>query len=123
MNGDVPAEVIAPARDASASDSASTTDPASSQNTRAADAADDVSNASDQATSGASSSGATGMRESSDGAATIVRDYVLNTSSRKFHAPDCPSCADISDDNRQDYHGTRDDLLARGYEPCGSCRP
>ena len=123
VNGDVPAEVIAPARGASASGSASTTDSASSQNARAADAADDVSNASDQATSGASSSDATGMRESSDGATAIVRDYVLNTSSRKFHAPDCPSCADISGDNRQDYHGTRDDLLARGYEPCGSCRP
>ena len=62
-------------------------------------------------------------RQVNGDAGALAHDYVLNTSSRKFHAPDCPSCADISGDNRQDYHGTRDDLLARGYEPCGSCRP
>ena len=50
-------------------------------------------------------------------------DYVLNTSSKKFHRPDCSSVDSMSEKNRQEYHGTREELVARGYEPCGSCNP
>ena len=50
-------------------------------------------------------------------------DYVLNTSSKKFHLPDCPSVDSMSGKNRQEYHGTREELIAQGYEPCGSCNP
>lgn len=50
-------------------------------------------------------------------------DYVLNTSSKKFHRPDCPSVDSMSEKNRQEYHGTREELIAQGYEPCGSCHP
>lgn len=50
-------------------------------------------------------------------------DYVLNTSSKKFHRPDCPSVDSMSGKNRQEYHGTREELIAQGYEPCGSCHP
>lgn len=50
-------------------------------------------------------------------------DYVLNTSSKKFHLPDCPSVGSMSEKNRQEYHGTREELIAQGYEPCGSCNP
>lgn len=51
------------------------------------------------------------------------RDYVLNTSSKKFHLPDCSSVDSMSGKNRQEYHGTREELIAQGYEPCGSCHP
>lgn len=50
-------------------------------------------------------------------------DYVLNTSSKKFHLPDCPSVDSMSGKNRQEYHGTREEIIAQGYEPCGSCHP
>lgn len=50
-------------------------------------------------------------------------DYVFNTSSKKFHRPDCPSVDSMSEKNRQEYHGTREELIAQGYEPCGSCHP
>lgn len=50
-------------------------------------------------------------------------DYVLNTSSKKFHRPDCPSVDSMSEKNQQEYHGTREELIAQGYEPCGSCNP
>ena len=50
-------------------------------------------------------------------------EYVLNTSSKKFHRPDCPSVDSMSEKNRQEYHGTREELIAQGYEPCGSCNP
>lgn len=49
--------------------------------------------------------------------------YVLNTSSMKFHMPDCDSVDDMSARNREEYTGTRDELIARGYEPCGGCHP
>ena len=49
--------------------------------------------------------------------------YVRNTSSRRFHLPSCPSVADIRQGNRQDYEGTRELLLAQGYQPCGNCHP
>ena len=51
------------------------------------------------------------------------QQYVLNTSSKKFHRSDCSSVADMSEKNRQDYTGTREDLVAEGYEPCGVCKP
>lgn len=51
------------------------------------------------------------------------QDYVLNTSSKKFHYPTCYSAKKISDKNRQDYTGTREELLTNGYSPCGNCDP
>ena len=49
--------------------------------------------------------------------------YVLNTSSMKFHDPDCSGVASMSDANRQDYTGSRQDLIDQGYAPCGICKP
>lgn len=50
-------------------------------------------------------------------------EYVLNTSSQTFHKPSCSHAKRISEANRQDYYGTRDSVLAMGYQPCGSCKP
>ena len=49
--------------------------------------------------------------------------YVLNTNSRKFHAPGCSSVDDIQPENREDYSGSREYLIAQGYEPCKRCNP
>ena len=49
--------------------------------------------------------------------------YVLNTNSKKFHDPDCGSVDDMSSSNRENYKGSRSDLIQQGYEPCGNCRP
>ena len=49
--------------------------------------------------------------------------YVLNTGSRKFHTPDCSSVDSIKPGNRGDWQGSRSDLIAMGYQPCGGCRP
>ena len=50
-------------------------------------------------------------------------DYVLNTNSKKFHYPSCSSADDIKASNRKDYHGTREEIIAKGYDPCGRCHP
>lgn len=54
---------------------------------------------------------------------TISETYILNTNSRKFHRPDCSSASQISDANRKEYTGTREELIEQGYTPCGYCKP
>lgn len=49
--------------------------------------------------------------------------YILNTSTKKFHNPDCASANSIKDSNKQTYSGSRDDLIAQGYDPCKNCNP
>lgn len=49
--------------------------------------------------------------------------YILNTNSKKFHNTDCANAQDISNHNRQEYNGTRDELIAQGYTPCKACNP
>ena len=50
-------------------------------------------------------------------------DYVLNNNTMKFHYPSCGSAAKIKEHNKGYYTGTRDDLISRGYSPCGNCHP
>ncbi len=50
-------------------------------------------------------------------------DYVLNKNTKKFHYPSCNSVASMSEANKEFYNGTRDELIADGYKPCGNCHP
>ncbi len=50
-------------------------------------------------------------------------DYVLNTRSLRFHLPSCESVQEMSPANRQEYIGSREDLISQGYTPCRACRP
>lgn len=52
-----------------------------------------------------------------------IRDYVLNTSSCKFHYPSCDSVEKIKPGNREAFTGTRQELIQRGYDSCGICHP
>lgn len=54
---------------------------------------------------------------------TVAETYILNTNSHKFHRPDCSSASQISDANREEYTGTREELIEQGYTPCGYCKP
>lgn len=49
--------------------------------------------------------------------------YVLNTHTKKFHYPDCPSVEQMSDKNKDFTDATREELISRGYTPCGRCDP
>lgn len=49
--------------------------------------------------------------------------YILNTNTKKFHYPSCSSVDQMSDRNRQEFTGTRDEVIAMGYDPCGRCHP
>ncbi len=49
--------------------------------------------------------------------------YVLNTNTKKFHKPSCPSVEQMTEDNKEEYAGDRGGLEKMGYEPCGRCKP
>ena len=49
--------------------------------------------------------------------------YILNINSKKFHSANCKQAASIKASNRQDYTGSRDLLVAQGFEPSGCCKP
>ena len=49
--------------------------------------------------------------------------YILNTNTMKFHLPSCGSAKQIQAEHREDFEGEREDLLEKGYEPCGKCNP
>jgi len=50
-------------------------------------------------------------------------DYVLNRNTMKFHYPSCGSVEKIKPENYGTYSGSRDELTAQGYKPCGNCDP
>ncbi|HCC03554.1 MAG TPA: hypothetical protein DEP51_01660 [Clostridiales bacterium] len=53
----------------------------------------------------------------------ISSSYVLNTNTKKFHYPSCGSVKQISEKNKQEYEGSRNDLISKGYAPCKRCNP
>ena len=53
----------------------------------------------------------------------IESSYVLNTNTQKFHYPSCASADEIKPKNRQDFTGSRDELIAKGFTPCQRCNP
>lgn len=50
-------------------------------------------------------------------------EFAINTNTGKFHKPDCKSVKKMKAKNKEEFNGSRDELIAEGYEPCGSCRP
>lgn len=58
-----------------------------------------------------------------EGEELVRRDYVLNTAGKTFHLPDCPTAESMRASNRQEFTGTRAELVEQGYTPCGRCLP
>lgn len=49
--------------------------------------------------------------------------YVLNKNTKKFHFLSCSSVGKISARNKEEVTWSREECIANGYAPCGSCRP
>lgn len=49
--------------------------------------------------------------------------YILNKNSKKFHIPSCKSVKQMKDSNKIEFNGTRDEVISKGYVPCGNCKP
>ena len=49
--------------------------------------------------------------------------YVCNTSTKKFHRPDCRSVSTMKEENKKTVTAARSELIADGYSPCQTCNP
>ena len=49
--------------------------------------------------------------------------YILNTNTMKFHLPSCSSVSEMDSHNKKTFSGTREEIIEKGYEPCGRCHP
>lgn len=50
-------------------------------------------------------------------------NYIANKNTKKFHYTDCSSVAKMKESNKLYFTGTRDELISKGYDPCGNCKP
>ena len=50
-------------------------------------------------------------------------NYILNTSSMKFHYPTCRGVKDMKKENKKEFSGDRKSVIDMGYSPCGICHP
>lgn len=58
-----------------------------------------------------------------DHSTEVGSTYILNTSTKKFHWPDCRYAQKISAENYGSSDRSRDELIADGYSPCAHCNP
>lgn len=49
--------------------------------------------------------------------------FVLNTGTKKFHTPDCPSTGQMSANNKKEVDWIQEKCRDEGYEPCQYCIP
>jgi len=49
--------------------------------------------------------------------------YVLNKNTHKFHYPSCSSVSKMKESNKEVVTSTRDEIIAKGYDPCKNCNP
>ena len=79
----------------------------------------------DDGTSIPESDGSEGGTENGGGASgeETAATYVINTSTGKFHTPDCHYATSMKEENRLEFTGERDELIEQNYSPCSSCKP
>jgi len=61
--------------------------------------------------------------EENDGTDESEYTYILNKKSLKIHLPSCDGVQSMSEKNKVYFSGTKEEALAQGYSPCGSCKP
>ena len=49
--------------------------------------------------------------------------YILNINTKRFHVLSCPSVQETKEKNRENFYGTREEAIEKGYKPCGRCSP
>jgi len=47
--------------------------------------------------------------------------YILNTSSKKIHLPDCSAVKKMAEKNKQETNASLSDLVSQGYDTCKMC--
>ena len=73
--------------------------------------------------SGSSGTSSSTKPSGSSGSGGSKQTYILNVSTKKFHYPSCGSAGKIKPANKSTFTGTREELISRGFSPCGNCHP
>ena len=51
-------------------------------------------------------------------------NYIANKNTKKFHYPECRSVSQMKEKNKKYFYDvTREDMIRKGYSPCGNCDP
>lgn len=59
-----------------------------------------------------------------DSSSTAGRNYIGNKNSKVFHYTDCSSVKRMNESNKVYFNNvTRDEVISKGYKPCGNCNP
>ena len=66
---------------------------------------------------------AVSVQQQVDNKEPVSNTYILNKSSKVFHYPSCPSVSKMKDKNKETFDGSREEAIAKGYKPCGNCKP
>lgn len=95
-------------------------------NTTASSASNNTSSSSTQTTTApavvAETNQATAQQDTSSPTSSSST-FILNTNTKKFHLPSCSSIKRMKDSNKKEFSGSRDEVIAQGYEPCKKCNP
>ena len=67
--------------------------------------------------------GAASARVLPDQPTAPPQTYIVNRSSKAFHYPSCSGAQAMKESNKIIYVGSREELIAQGYHPCGNCDP
>ena len=51
------------------------------------------------------------------------QNYVLNTKTNKIHRPGCSAIKSMKDTNREEFYGSKEELINNGYTRCKTCNP
>ena len=71
--------------------------------------------------SATASTGSTTAKSAASSAST-EQAYIGNSSTRKFHRPDCSSVKSMKSKNKVTL-SSREEAIAEGYTPCKRCNP
>ena len=108
---------------AGAADTMGTSGTAGATVTDAAAGSTDTTGTSGAADTADSAAQASGGDTAAGSTADVTGEYVLNTNTKKFHRPSCSSVAQMSPENKAAFSGSREELIAAGYDPCKRCNP
>lgn len=62
-------------------------------------------------------------QETKSSSLSTSTEYILNTSTKKIHLPNCKSVKQMKDKNKKSTTESKASLMSQGYTPCGNCNP
>ena len=84
---------------------------------------DSESSGSENISKSHSGSDTNSSKENGSNAKADSAHYILNTNTKRFHYEGCHGASQIKNKNKREFTGSREELIDKGYSPCGMCHP